>query len=67
MSTIIESIQKEISSWPYVSAEPHRSVKYTIDKIIAEKDRIDILVNNAGYRLFSPIEDVTLDQLKEQF
>lgn len=24
MSTIIESIQKEISSWPYVSAEPHR-------------------------------------------
>ena len=44
-----------------------RSVKYTIDKIIAEKDRIDILVNNAGYRLFSPIEDVTLDQLKEQF
>jgi hypothetical protein len=24
MSTIIQSIQKEISSWPYVSAEPHR-------------------------------------------
>ena len=24
MSTIIESIQKEISSWPYVSAELHR-------------------------------------------
>ena len=44
-----------------------RSVKDAIDKIIAEKDRIDILVNNAGYGLFSPIEDVTLDQLKVQF
>jgi hypothetical protein len=24
MSSILESIEKEISSWPYVSAEPHR-------------------------------------------
>jgi NAD(P)-dependent dehydrogenase (short-subunit alcohol dehydrogenase family) len=42
-----------------------RSVKDAVDKIITEKGRIDVLVNNGGYGLFSPIEDVTLDQVKE--
>ena len=44
-----------------------RSVKDAVDKILAVKERIDVLVNNAGYGLFSPMEDVALDQLKQQF
>jgi NAD(P)-dependent dehydrogenase (short-subunit alcohol dehydrogenase family) len=44
-----------------------RSVKDAINKIVTENGRIDVLVNNAGYGQFSPLEEITLDQVKEQF
>lgn len=43
------------------------SVKRTVIKIIDEKKRIDILVNNAGYGLFGALEDISLNEIREQF
>lgn len=43
------------------------SVRRTTMKIIDEKKRIDILVNNAGYGLFGALEDISLNEIKEQF
>jgi NAD(P)-dependent dehydrogenase (short-subunit alcohol dehydrogenase family) len=50
-----------------LDVDDDRSVKDAISQIVAENKKIDVLVNNAGYGLFSPIEDVTLGQVKEQF
>jgi len=43
------------------------SIERTIIKIIDEKKRIDILVNNAGYGLFGALEDISLNEIREQF
>jgi NAD(P)-dependent dehydrogenase (short-subunit alcohol dehydrogenase family) len=43
------------------------SISDAIDKIISEKNRIDILVNNAGYSLLGPLEQLHIDEIKEEF
>jgi NAD(P)-dependent dehydrogenase (short-subunit alcohol dehydrogenase family) len=43
------------------------SVDNTIDDIIRENGRIDILVNNAGYDLFGSLEELSLEEIKQQF
>jgi NAD(P)-dependent dehydrogenase (short-subunit alcohol dehydrogenase family) len=43
------------------------SISDAIDKIISEKSRIDILVNNAGYSLLGPLEQLHIDEIKEEF
>jgi len=50
-----------------LDVDDDRSVKDAVGKIITENKRIDVLVNNAGHGLFSPIEDISLDQVKQQF
>lgn len=40
------------------------SVRNTIHKILDEKKKIDILVNNAGYGLFGALEDISIEEIK---
>jgi len=43
------------------------SVNKAIDKIVKDNDIIDVLVNNAGYDLFGPLEESSLEEIKQQF
>ncbi len=44
-----------------------KSIQVAIDTIYSEHKSIDILINNAGYGLVSTVEDVTEEEMYEQF
>ena len=44
-----------------------QSILEAIDEIIGKKNRIDILVNNAGYSLLGPLEQLHMEEIKEEF
>ena len=43
------------------------SIGIAIQEIISDSGRIDILINNAGYGIFGPIEQISIEEIKEQF
>lgn len=43
------------------------SIVSAIKKIMNESNRIDVLVNNAGYGQFGCLEDISVDEFREQF
>ena len=45
----------------------NKSVNEAIEKVANEQGRIDVLVNNAGYTLIGPLEEVSIQEFKEQF
>ena len=50
-----------------LDVDDEKSVKSAIAQILDQKQRIDVLVNNAGWGLWGCVEDVSVDEFKEQF
>jgi len=50
-----------------LDVDDEKSVKSAIAQILNQKQRIDVLVNNAGWGLWGCVEDVSIDEFKEQF
>lgn len=43
------------------------STRKAIEMVMSEHNRIDILVNNAGYSLVGALEQLSMDEIKEEF
>ena len=50
-----------------LDVDDHVSVNDAIDTILKENSRIDVLVNNAGYSIFGSLEELSLEDIKEEF
>ncbi len=50
-----------------LDVDDENSAKTVITQILDQKQRIDVLVNNAGWGLWGCVEDVSVDEFKEQF
>jgi len=44
-----------------------KSVRQAVEKIVKAEDRIDVLVNNAGYALIGAVEDLSTDEVRDQY
>ena len=50
-----------------LDVDNEESVNQAIKTILEKKGQIDVLVNNAGYGMWGTVEDVSIDEFKEQF
>ena len=50
-----------------LDVDSEESVNRAIKTVSEKKGRIDVLVNNAGYGMWGTVEDVSIDEFKEQF
>jgi len=67
--TITEIANREKLPLPVIQldVDDDKSVKDAIYRIENEQGRIDVVVNNAGYLLIGPLEELSIEEFKEQF
>ncbi|MBQ7449775.1 SDR family NAD(P)-dependent oxidoreductase [bacterium] len=51
----------------YLDVTDDHSCQNAVNTVIEKEGKIDILINNAGFGLFGSVEDVTIEQAKNQF
>ena len=68
-SDILEKAQKKNLPIEVLELDVNsdKSVRQTVEKIVKAEGRIDLLVNNAGYALIGAVEDLSTDEVKEQY
>ena len=50
-----------------LDVDSEESVNSAINMVMEKKGQIDVLINNAGYGMWGTVEDVSIDEFKEQF
>ena len=43
------------------------SINHAVNRIMSEQGRIDVLFNNAGYAIYGAVEDITIEEARNQF
>lgn len=68
-SELVSIVEKEKLDMHFVQLDvtDDNSVKNAIQKVYDEAGRIDVLINNAGYALSGAFEDLSIEEIKEQY
>lgn len=69
LKSIAEEEKEGLQSLRFVQLDvtDEDSIKKAIQTIYNESGRIDVLVNNVGYALSGAFEDLSIDEIKQQY
>lgn len=68
-SKVFDEVQRENVDLSVIRLDVNdqESVNTAIDGILKENGKIDVLVNNAGYSIFGSLEELSLEEIKQEF